>query len=64
MIKISDAELLDLWLNKNKSRDELIKMIRAEDKTLKIADARGRIERIMCRWQFEAQNKPVPKMWR
>ena len=64
MVRYLDKELLDMWLNKNKSREELVKMLQKENKGVKAADARNRIDRILCRWSFENQGLPVPEMWK
>lgn len=63
-MRYTDSELLDFWLNKNIGKEELINKLCAEDEKLKKKDARARVERILCRWQFESQGKEVPELWR
>lgn len=64
MNRISDSELLDMWLNKNKTQKDLERIVKAENKTITTAAARGRVERILSRWQFESQGLPVPELWK
>lgn len=62
MSKYTDAEILDLWKNQNRTQEDLVRYLVSADR-IKAADARRRVERITTAEMFRMARKPVPKEW-